>query len=90
MENPKLYKNYDKKITNKLESKLSELAFEHGFTPNAISILNKRYFKKDEKGVAQEDVYGLFRRVAANIAYPDFHYTKMKKKQMKLQKNFMK
>jgi ribonucleoside-diphosphate reductase alpha chain len=74
-ENPRLYKNYDREITKSLEEKLKGHPFEPEFSENAISILKKRYFKKDENGTPQEDVKGLFSRVAANIAYPDFYYS---------------
>jgi len=73
--NPKLYETYDKKLTKRLEERLSEIPVKPSFSENAISVLSKRYFQKNEEGVPQEDVYGLFGRVAANLAYPDFHYS---------------
>ena len=73
--NPKLYENYDQELTKRLEKKLLESPIEPSFNKNAISILGKRYFKKDENGTFQENINGLCARVSANIAYPDFHYT---------------
>lgn len=74
--NPKLYETYDRELTKKLEEKLLALPIESSFSNNALSILGKRYFKKDEGGAVLEDGKGLCARVAANIAYADFHYTK--------------
>ncbi|MCX8193880.1 MAG: adenosylcobalamin-dependent ribonucleoside-diphosphate reductase [Candidatus Pacearchaeota archaeon] len=71
---PRLYESYDKNKTKELEKKLITLPHVPEFSENSISILKKRYFKKDENGIALEDVRGLMARVAANIAYPDFYY----------------
>ena len=38
---------------------------------NALTVLQKRYLIKNEKGETTETVEGLFRRVAAAIAAPD-------------------
>ena len=73
--NPRLYETYDKKLTKKLEKRLLSLPIKSSFSDNALSILGKRYFKKDEGGAVLEDGKGLCARVAANIAYADFHYT---------------
>ncbi|MEM2933087.1 MAG: adenosylcobalamin-dependent ribonucleoside-diphosphate reductase [Candidatus Pacearchaeota archaeon] len=70
----RLCDKYDKTKTAALEKKLITLDYEPEFTENALSILKKRYFMKDEKGIALEDVKGLMARVAANIAYPDLCY----------------
>jgi ribonucleoside-diphosphate reductase alpha chain len=73
--NPRLYKTYDNGLTKKLEGRLAEIPIESGFSDNAISVLRKRYLAKNEKGIPQEDALGLFARIAANVAYPDFHYS---------------
>ena len=73
-ESPKLYDTYDRNITKRLEERLLETAEEPKFTPNAISVLGKRYFRKDREGNMQEDVKNMLTRVAANIAYPEIHY----------------
>ena len=43
---------------------------------NARTVLNRRYFGKDEKGNAAEDAKGMFFRVAKNIASADLLYDK--------------
>jgi len=73
--NPRLYETYDRKLTKKLEKRLLSLPIKSSFSDNALSILGKRYFRKDEGGAVLEDGKGLCARVAANIAYADFHYT---------------
>jgi len=88
MNNLKLYKEYDETKTQNLEKKLLSLDIEPDFTANAISVLKKRYFRKDEWGVPQEDVKGLFARVAANIAYPELYYTQDEKKFYEAGKKF--
>ncbi len=88
MENPRLYETYDKTKTKKLEERLLGLDVQADFTPNAISVLAKRYLRKDEWGVPQEDVKGLFARVAANMAYPDLHYTSSEEKTYETAKKF--
>lgn len=96
--NPRLYLKYNKKVTGDLEKRLSQLEIETIFDPNAVSILKKRYLSKDENGVPQENLKQLFGRVAANIAYADYYYTKNKTKtyetargfyEMMLNKEFM-
>src|SRR3989344_5230857 len=72
--NPRLYETYDKGLTKRLEERLLDTQPEPDFSPNAISILEKRYFRKDAQGNLQEDGKSLLARVAANIAYPDLHY----------------
>lgn len=76
VDNPKLYETYDREITRRLEERLSEVPIKSQFTDNAVSILKKRYFKKDETGLSQEDVYGLGKRVSVNLAYPDYYYSR--------------
>ncbi|HRZ86591.1 MAG TPA: vitamin B12-dependent ribonucleotide reductase [bacterium] len=44
-------------------------------TPNAITVLEKRYLKKDENGKFMETPEQLFRRVAHNIASADALYS---------------
>jgi ribonucleoside-diphosphate reductase alpha chain len=43
-------------------------------SPNALTVLEKRYFKKDDAGRALEDAAGMFRRVARTLAAPDARY----------------
>ena len=43
-------------------------------TENAITVLKKRYLKKDPRGVVIEKPEDLFLRVAKNIARADLHY----------------
>jgi ribonucleoside-diphosphate reductase alpha chain len=43
-------------------------------TTNAITVLEKRYLKKDPKGEVIETAEALFQRVAKNIALADRHY----------------
>lgn len=74
IEDPRLYENYDNEVTGRLEKSLLETSNNPNYSVNSISILNKRYFQKDEKGNTQEDVKGLCARVAANVAYPDLYY----------------
>jgi len=38
------------------------------FSENAYKVLNKRYFLRDEEGIVNEDIDGLFGRVAACVA----------------------
>lgn len=45
-------------------------------TENALTVLKKRYFKKDDKGNPIEDAESLFTRVAENIAFADGLYDK--------------
>jgi ribonucleotide reductase alpha subunit len=40
-------------------------------TENALAVLKKRYFKKDEKGEVIEDACGMLTRVSENIAHGD-------------------
>ncbi|MCX7698800.1 MAG: ribonucleotide-diphosphate reductase subunit alpha, partial [Candidatus Goldbacteria bacterium] len=45
-------------------------------TENALTVLKKRYFKKDDKGNPIEDAEAMFLRVAENIASADKLYDK--------------
>lgn len=45
-------------------------------TENAMTVLKKRYFKKNDKGEAIETAEELFSRVAGNIAQADYLYDK--------------
>lgn len=66
---------YDKNITSRLEDTLKkEYTQSLSFSPNSVSLLQKRYLVKDEKGNIQETPKDLFTRVAVNIAYADFNY----------------
>lgn len=43
-------------------------------TKNALTVLEKRYFKKDQNGNSLEDAKGLFRRVAKAVAQAEENY----------------
>jgi ribonucleoside-diphosphate reductase alpha chain len=43
-------------------------------SPNAMTVLEKRYLVKDDRGVPTESAADLFWRVAGTIAEPDRHY----------------
>lgn len=45
-------------------------------TPNALKVLEKRYFKKDEEGKVTDTPEGMFRRVARSIASAEKNYGK--------------
>ena len=45
--NPRLYETYDRDLTKKLEDRLLNTQEGPDFSPNAISILEKRYFRKN-------------------------------------------
>ncbi|MGA1862820.1 vitamin B12-dependent ribonucleotide reductase [Deferribacter thermophilus] len=49
---------------------------EPKLTPNALTVLRKRYLKKNEKGEIVETPKGMFQRVAMNIALADLNYDK--------------
>lgn len=93
----KLYETYDKTKTKALEGKLLASSYQPSFTENGVSVLKKRYFMKNEEGLALEDEKGLLARVAANVAYPDLHYsnqeaferTGMEFYEMLIQREFM-
>ena len=46
------------------------------YTPNSRSIITKEYLRKDDLGVAQENILDLFARVAVNIATAEKKYDK--------------
>ncbi len=43
-------------------------------TPNALTVLMRRYLMKDEEGSVVESPEDMFRRVAANVAQADLQY----------------
>ena len=47
---------------------------ETHLTANALTVLARRYLKKDEQGSVVESPDEMFRRVAANVAQADHHY----------------
>lgn len=86
--NPRLYETYNREVTARIEGRLKALPIQPDYTPNAISVLKKRYFRKNENGEAQEDVKGLLARVAANVAYTEFHYQGDEETMFKVAQNF--
>ena len=48
-------------------------------TKNALTVMEKRYFRRDENGKPLEDADGLFKRVADSIAAADLGYGKSQK-----------
>lgn len=73
----RLYENYDKKLTKRLEDKLLNLDVSeelNKFDERSISLMKRRYFKNDEEGNITEDVPKMFARIASNIAYADSAY----------------
>ncbi|MBZ0253723.1 MAG: hypothetical protein K8I02_10325, partial [Candidatus Methylomirabilis sp.] len=51
------------------------VAENDGFAENAIKVLEKRYFKKDDEGRPLEDPSDLMRRVARCLAAPDLRWS---------------
>ncbi len=73
----KLYENYDRDLTKRLEDKLLEINLGDKlgkFDERTISLLERRYFKNDENGKILEGVPEMFARIASNIAYADTAY----------------
>ena len=57
-------------------------------TKNAVTVLEKRYLRKDDKGNAIETPEGMFRRVASTIAACETAYKKTKKEIDALEEQF--
>ena len=55
---------------------------------NALAILEKRYFIKNEKEEVQEDAEGMFRRVAKAIALVEKNYNKKEEEIIKIENDF--
>ncbi|HEY3297906.1 MAG TPA: ribonucleotide reductase N-terminal alpha domain-containing protein, partial [Armatimonadota bacterium] len=55
---------------------------------NAVTVLEKRYLRKDEQGTPVETPEGMFHRVAAAIAAAEAAYKKTKKEVEGLEKEF--
>jgi ribonucleoside-diphosphate reductase alpha chain len=75
--NQKLYDNYDKNLTKRLENKLLEINVDDklkSFDDRTVFLLKRRYFKNDEDGNILEDVPKMFARISSNIAYADIAY----------------
>jgi len=53
---------------------MSEKYPEAYLTPNALTVLMRRYLMKDEEGRVVESPEDMFRRVAANVAQADLQY----------------
>jgi len=89
--NQKLYDNYDKNLTQRLEGKLLKLDIKDRidkFDDRTISLLERRYFKNDEDGNILEDVPKMFARIASNIAYADIAYGANEEKAYESAKTF--
>jgi len=65
-----LYRQKRKDIRES-RSMLLDAELDNRLTPNAISVLERRYLKRDEKGRFAETPTALFRRVAESIAAAD-------------------
>jgi ribonucleoside-diphosphate reductase alpha chain len=50
---------------------------EPNLNSNAITVLERRYLKKDANGILVEDPKGMFYRVAHNVALADILYTRI-------------
>ena len=59
-----------------------------GLTPNALTVLEKRYLKKDEEGKVIETPEDLFRRVAKTIARADLLYGRADAEVLLLEEEF--
>jgi ribonucleoside-diphosphate reductase alpha chain len=57
-------------------------------TQNALTVLQKRYLKKDEEGRVIETPEQLFRRVSASVASADLNYGKTKDEVKRLEEDF--
>jgi len=89
--NQKLYENYDKELTKRLEERLLELDIQDRidkFDDRTISLLERRYFKNDEDGNILEGVPEMFARIASNIAYADTAYGATEEKAYESAKTF--
>ncbi len=87
----KLYDNYDKDLTQRLEGKLLGLDIQDRidkFDDRTISLLERRYFKNDEDGNILEDIPKMFARIASNIAYADIAYGASEEKAYESAKTF--
>lgn len=60
------------------EEKINQNEMEFDLSKNSITVLQKRYLRKDSEGVLKETPEMLFRRVAKNIAQADKLYDKDK------------
>ena len=68
-----LYRQKHKKI-REMKSDFMGINVDTKFTMNALTVLKKRYLKKDEKRKILESPDDMFRRVASNIASADDAY----------------
>ncbi|MBU0706808.1 vitamin B12-dependent ribonucleotide reductase [Patescibacteria group bacterium] len=68
-----IYRQKHKEI-REARKMLQEYQVEVKSTPNAMTVLKKRYLRKDEEGQITETPEELFKRVANNIAYADNLY----------------
>jgi len=83
-----LYRTYDRDLTTRVQEELLNLGHKGNFSPNSISVLRKRYFAKDKRGLPQENVEELFSRIASNIAYADFHHTNSEERMRETARQF--
>lgn len=49
-------------------------ALEESLTPSAVTVLQKRYLRRDEEGAPEETAADMFARVAENIAQAELNY----------------
>lgn len=61
---------------------------ELALTPNALTVLERRYLKKDESGQPVEQPQDMFRRVAHNIASAEANYAATKEQAQGLEEAF--
>jgi len=66
---------YDKEIIAGFKKRLIEKGINPDYSANSVSVLNMRYFMKNQEGVALEDTKGLLARVASHVAYPEYLYS---------------
>ena len=90
IDDPQLYRNYDRAVTARWENQLKGLEIAVQVPASAMGTLEKRYLIKDKKGVPTEDVKSMFTRVAANIAYPEMHYGATEEEAYKVAEEFFK
>jgi len=77
----------DKKDKRKVINKYY-LQKKINISENALKVLKRRYFKKDERGNSLEEPVDMFVRVARNIASAEKKYGKTEEEVLKIEKEF--